>query len=78
MSVPFGNHFGAGFKEAVIVLEALQKVSFDEPEKEKERLSMINYIDSKLKSVYPYQWDDYFHEYPTATGPGKLEAERET
>jgi len=76
MSIPFGDYYGATFKEAVIILESLQQVTFDEPEKEKVRLSVINYTESKLKSVYPYQWDDYFLKNPTYKNPESLEAER--
>ncbi len=76
MSIPFGKHYGASFKEVVIIFEALQNITFKEPEKEKTRLSLINYTDSKLKSVYPYQWDDYFMKNPTAKKIEALDAER--
>ena len=65
MSIVFGKYFGASFKEAIIILESLKQSKFDEEEKEKVRLSMINYIETKLWQQYPYQCEDYFHKNPT-------------
>ena len=62
MSIPFGKHYGATFLEAIIILESLQQAKFDEPEKEKRRLSTINYIESKLWEGYPYQCEDYYKD----------------
>ncbi len=65
MSITYGNNYGASFKDATIILEALQDIAFDDPLKEANRLDLINYTKSKLMSVYPYQWDDYCHKTPT-------------
>jgi hypothetical protein len=65
MSIPFGDYYGATFKEIIVIREALEKVNFDEPEKEKVRLSLLDYTHSKIWSVYPYQAEDYYHQNPT-------------
>lgn len=77
MSIPFGKHFGATFREAIIVLEALTRAEFKSPEKLKAQASMINYMESKLWSNYPYQCEDYFHKNPTPRRPELDKAERE-
>ena len=72
MSVDFSDgKLGASFKEAVIVLEALQKTKFKNKDKEKVRESMINYIESKLWAVYPYDSEQYFLPNPNPRPKGK-------
>jgi len=77
MSIPFGKHYGACFKDAVIILESLKQVIFDDPLKEKNRLSLINYTESKLNTIYQYQWDDYNLKTPTGKKPDAVKNEIE-
>ncbi len=77
MSITYGNNYGASFKDATIIYEALQNISFDDDLKEKNRLSLIDYTKSKLMSVYPYQWDDYCHITPTPKKPDAIANEIE-
>ncbi len=78
MSIPYGPHYGASFKDAVLIFEALSAMSYpDDPLKEKDRIGLLIYTDSKLKHHYPYQWDDYFLENPTAKRIESILAEHE-
>ena len=76
MSIPFGQYFGVGFTEAVVVLESLKEKTFEDSDKEKQRLSLINYIESKMWSIYPYLSEDYFHGNPTPRKEEKTEGDR--
>ncbi len=77
MSIPYGKHYGASFREAILIYEALQNISYEEPEKEADRLSLLNYTYSKMTGIYPYQWDDYVHKTPTAKKPDAVKNEIE-
>ena len=75
MSIPYGKHYGASFRDAVIIYEALQNISFDDPLKEADRLDILSYTYKKLNQNYPYQWDDYIHKKPTGKKPDAVKNE---
>lgn len=67
MSISFaGKELGATFKEAVVVLEALQQAEFTDEDKQKIQDSMTKYIESKLWNIYPYDSERYFYKNPNS------------
>lgn len=71
MSVPFNDErLGAAFKEAVVVIEAMEHVEFEDPAKEETRQEVLHYMKSKIWALYPYDCEDYYHKNP-GLGDGK-------
>ena len=72
MSISFhDDKMGATFKEAIVILESLLCVTFEDEEVEEIRRSTAEYVEKKLWHLYPYDSEQYFEELPNPRPEGK-------